>query len=143
MRPEQIVFAVAPRGEGFDVLLGVPPPAWEYMKDGHTHTFDLTKLGLTIRIIMYGGPDQSTVRRWIDEHNRSIGIVGVQERGDEDFAIGPAVVTPEERARIKTETRDACIDAARLAIAGHENDYGSHPIETLETIVAAIRARTP
>ena len=89
MRPEQIVFAVSPRGEGFDVLLGVPTAAWDYMQDGHTHTFDLTKLGLPIRIIMYGGPDQPTVRRWIDEHNRSIGVVGTQERGDEDFSIGP------------------------------------------------------
>ena len=90
MRPEQVVFAVSPREGGMDVLLGVPTAAWEYMKDGKTHTFDLTKLGLPIRILMYGGLDQGTVRRWIDEHNRSLGIVGTRERLNDDFSIeGP------------------------------------------------------
>ena len=89
MSPEQVVFAVSPRGDGCDVLLGVPTAAWDHMKDGRTHTFDLTKLGLSIRIIMFGGKDQAQVRRWIDEHNRSLGIVATRERTDEDFSIGP------------------------------------------------------
>ena len=86
---EKVVFAVSPRGEGFDVLLGVALAAWEYMKDGHTHTFDLTKLGLPIRILLYGGPDQRTVRAAIDEHNKSLGLSAVQDRTSEDFSIPP------------------------------------------------------
>jgi len=89
MRPEQVVFAVSPREDGFDVLLGVSTPAWEYMKDGRTHTFDLTKLGLQIRIVLYGGPDQATVRMAIDEHNKRLGVTTVQDRSGEDFSVGP------------------------------------------------------
>ena len=94
MRPDQkVVFGVSPRGgvdddDGtFDVLLGVPLAAWEYMKDGKTHTFDLTKLGLPIRILLYGGPDQATVRAVVDEHNKSLGVTEVQDRRGEDFSI--------------------------------------------------------
>lgn len=88
MRPEQVVFAVSSRDGGVDVLLGVPTAAWEYMKDGKTHTFDLTKLGLPIRILLYGGPDQVTVRTAIDAHNKALGVT-VQDRSDEDFSVGP------------------------------------------------------
>ena len=70
-----------------DVLLGVPTAAWEYMKDGQTHTLDLLKLGVPIRIILYGGPDHEAVRKVIDAHNRSLGIVGVRDLSREDFSI--------------------------------------------------------
>jgi len=91
MRSDQVMFAVSPRGDGqLDVLLGVPQAAWEYMKDGKTHTFDLTKVrALPIRIIMCGGRDQAQVRGWIDTHNRSLGVIGTQDRSKEDFSIGP------------------------------------------------------
>lgn len=94
MRPDQkVVFAVSPRDGvddddcSFDVLLGVPLAAWEYMKDGHTHTFDLTKLGLPIRILLYGGRDHTEVRAVIDAHNTRLGVSEVQDRRDEDFSI--------------------------------------------------------
>lgn len=87
---EKVMFAVAPRGDGgTDVLLGVPTSAWEYMKDGKTHTFDLTKLGLPIRIIMCGGRDQRQIRDWIDRHNKSLGIDVTENRMDDDFSIRP------------------------------------------------------
>lgn len=88
MKPHQVVFAISPRGDdGTDVLLGVPTAAWEYMQHGKTHTFDLTKLGLPIRIIMCGGADQSQIREWIDRHNRSLGIDVTENRTDQDFSI--------------------------------------------------------
>jgi len=95
MKPEQVVFAVSPSpGEkGADVILGIPLAAWEHMKDGKTHTFDLTKLGLPLRIILYGAPDQATARAWIDEHNKGLGVTEVQDRTAEDFSIFP----PDER----------------------------------------------
>jgi hypothetical protein len=87
---EKVLFAVSPRpDDGLDILLGVPTAAWEYMKDGQTHTFDLTKLGLSIRIIMYGGPDHAAIARWIAEHNQSLGVTETQDRRGEDFSIEP------------------------------------------------------
>lgn len=81
MKPEEkVVFAVSPRGHvddddgTFDVLLGVPLAAWEYMKDGKTHIFDLTKLGLPVRILLYGGPT-NTGLAW---NEREISWVGHQ-----------------------------------------------------------------
>jgi hypothetical protein len=84
---EKVLFALSPRPEGgADVVLGVPTAAWEYMKDGKTHTFDLTKLGLPIRIIMCGGADLETIGRWIEAHNARLGLA-TQDRRGEDFSI--------------------------------------------------------
>jgi len=86
-KEQKVVFAVSPRGEaGADILLGVPLAAWEYMKDGHTHTFDLTKLGLPFRILLYGGPDQATVRAVIDAHNAAHDVT-VEDQTDRDFSV--------------------------------------------------------
>ena len=88
MRPEQVVFGVSPREDGtVDVLLGVSVAAWEFMKDGRTHTFDLTKLGLPVRILLYGGPDQAKVREVIDQHNAALGLTEVEDRQEDDFSL--------------------------------------------------------
>lgn len=88
MSEEKVIFAVAPRGEcDCDVLLGVSAAAWEYMKDGKTHTFDLTKLGLPIRIIMFGGSDQTTIRAQIDAHNQRLDAERTEDFSDTDFSI--------------------------------------------------------
>lgn len=84
---EKIVFAVSPTEQGTDILLGIPTAAWEYMKDGKTHTFDLTKLGLPIRLIVYGGPDQLTVLGYIEAHNKALGNT-IADMRDRDFGIG-------------------------------------------------------
>lgn len=87
---EKVLFAVSSReiddGATFDVLLGVPLAAWEYMKDGHTHTFDLTKLGLPFRILLYGGPDHAAVRAVIDVHNAKQGLI-TDDQTDRDFSV--------------------------------------------------------
>jgi hypothetical protein len=86
-REEQMVFAVSPHDDGqVDVLLGMPTAAWEYMKDGKTHTFDLTKLGLPIRLILYGAPDHATALGYIQKHNKSLGLETLDLR-DEDFSV--------------------------------------------------------
>lgn len=87
MDPTKVVFAVSPREEHVDVLLGVSADAWEYMKDGRTHTFDLTKLGLPLRLILYGGPDPETLKAAIEAHNAGLGMPTVDMTA-EDFGIG-------------------------------------------------------
>ena len=85
---EKVVFAVAPRADGgLDVLLGVSAASWEYMKDGKTHTFDLTKLGLPIRIMMFGSADHQKALDVIQAHNASIGVFETDDQRGRDFSI--------------------------------------------------------
>jgi hypothetical protein len=65
-KDQKVVFAISHEGTGDGiplVLLGVPRAAWVYMRDGKTHTFDLTKAGLPIKIMMFGGNDQGEIKR--------------------------------------------------------------------------------
>jgi hypothetical protein len=62
---QKVVFAVAYEGTGDGIpliILGVPRAAWVYMKDGKTHTFDLTKAGVPVKIMMFGGSDQAAIK---------------------------------------------------------------------------------
>lgn len=88
---EKIVFGISEDGTGDGVpllLLGVPVGAWEYMSDGKTHTFDLTKAGLPIKLILFGAADHSAAIGVIEEHNRSVGLPYLDERRS-DFSIQP------------------------------------------------------
>lgn len=51
---EKIVFALSPSDVGPILTLGIPKAAWEYMKDGKTHTFDLTSLGIPVKLMLFG-----------------------------------------------------------------------------------------
>src|SRR4051794_3763727 len=80
---EKLVFGFAPPADATKpatLLLGVPRAAWEYMKDGKTHTLDLTKIGLPIQLILYGADSHDTALRVIQEHNRRQGIPYLDER---------------------------------------------------------------
>lgn len=70
MKPEQIVFAISPEGQGDGVpvlLLGVPTAAWEYIRDGKTNTFDLTKVGVPIKLVIFGGADNAAVMKALND----------------------------------------------------------------------------
>jgi hypothetical protein len=43
------------------LILGVPAGAWEHMKDANTHTFDLRKIGIPLKLVMFGGPTYDEV----------------------------------------------------------------------------------
>lgn len=87
MTPEEnIVFAVSPREGGADLILGISRAAWEYMRQGQTHTMDLTKLGLPIRLIVFGGADHAEIRAAIDAHNAHLGLE-TEDQTDRNFGI--------------------------------------------------------
>lgn len=90
----KIVFALVPPDERGTVmlLLGVPEAAWEYMKDGKTHTFDMTALGLPLQLMLYGAKDHDAAKQVIDDYNATRGIAALDARR-EDFSIK----TSEER----------------------------------------------
>lgn len=68
MRPEDQRVTVA-IGEPLDgvqqvptVILGMPQGAWDFMADGLTHTFDLTKVGVPVQVIIFRGKDGLDVK---------------------------------------------------------------------------------
>lgn len=88
---EKMVFGVSPEGQGDGVplvLLGIPAGAWEYMREGKTHTFDLTKVGLPIKIMLYGAADHAAAMKLIEGHLTDKGMPYVDARR-EDFSIKP------------------------------------------------------
>jgi hypothetical protein len=88
---EKIVFAVSPSGQGDGVpvmLLGIPKGAWQYMRNGKTHTFDLTSAGIPVKLVLFGGRDHAEVMRTVDEAMKISNTPYLDKRRD-DFAIKP------------------------------------------------------
>lgn len=86
---QKMAFAVAPDGTGDGIpliLMGIPTGAWEYMKDGHTHTFDLTKAGIPAKFILFGGKDHDEVMKMMTTDLAKLGIV-VDDQRRKDFSI--------------------------------------------------------
>lgn len=82
-----IVFGLSVDDEGTPfLLLGVPKDAWEYMKDGKTFTFDLTKANLNLKLMIFGADDRASAARVIEDHNKSVGVETMDFR-DRDFSI--------------------------------------------------------
>ena len=91
----QVVFGVSPkRPDGVRVLLlGVTTEAWNYMKDGKSHTFDFNKAGIPWQVVMYGAPDHAAAKKMIEGFiaDRGEGYLDLRR---EDFKIENA--SPEE-----------------------------------------------
>ena len=88
---EKVVFAVSPDGQEDGVpllLVGVSEAAWEYMKDGKTHHFDLTLIGLPIKLMLFGAKDRAAVIETIETANNNRGVASLHLR-DRDFGIKP------------------------------------------------------
>ncbi len=86
---EKIIFAISQDHENQTllVMLGIPTAAWEYMKDGKTHTFDLQKAGLPVRLVLFGGRDLESIMKILKEDLQKQGIKVNDQRG-KDFSIG-------------------------------------------------------
>lgn len=87
----KIVFGVSgPDARGtVTLLVGVPEAAWDYMKDGKTHHFDLTRTGLPIQLMLYGAKDHDAAMK-VMEDAMAIRGVPYDDRRREDFSIQPA-----------------------------------------------------
>ena len=79
-KDQKCVFAITEDKQ--TVLLGIPIAAWEYMKDGKTHTFDLTSLGIPVKIILFGGLDQASIRAVLNPTPDCLDVTGL------DFGFG-------------------------------------------------------
>lgn len=86
---ERVVFAIAPQGQGDGVpvvMLGIPKGAWEYMKEGKTHTFDLTKAGVPVKLVVFGGATHAEALEVIEQGARDANRPLLDRRRD-DFSI--------------------------------------------------------
>src|SRR5579885_1315247 len=94
----KVVFAVSLQGQGDGipvVLLGIPARAWEHMKDGNTHTFDLTRAGVPVKLILYGARTHRDAMAVIETHSSLRGEPLLDAR-DRDFSIHPKKNQTEE-----------------------------------------------
>jgi hypothetical protein len=88
---EKLVFAISPEGQGDGVpllIVGLPAGAWEYMRDGKTHHFDLTKLGLPVKMIFFGAENHDAAMKALQEGMKARGEAYLDER-QRDFSIEP------------------------------------------------------
>jgi hypothetical protein len=88
---DKIVFALSPAGDGDGapmLLLGIPAGAWEHMKDGKTHTFDLTNIGIPLKLVLYGAANHTAAMQMIEAHLDQTGET-LLKMFDKDFAIKP------------------------------------------------------
>jgi hypothetical protein len=64
-KPDQkMLFALSPGSaetDGIETLtLLIPQAAWDYMRNGMCHEFDLTKIGVPLRMVLAGTPTHKT-----------------------------------------------------------------------------------
>lgn len=88
---QKLVFAIAPQGQGDGVpilMVGVPRAAWLYMKDGKTHHFDLSKIGVPIKFMFFGCKDHADGMKMLEEAIASRGQAYLNKL-NEDFSIQP------------------------------------------------------
>ncbi|MGH8596001.1 MAG: hypothetical protein ACREXT_05020 [Gammaproteobacteria bacterium] len=86
---DKMVFAVSMDGDEPMLLLGIPQAAWEYMRGGKTHHFDLTKVGVPIKLLVFGCKDRAEAVAHIETHNRKQGLSTLYQPG-KDFGIDGA-----------------------------------------------------
>lgn len=88
---EKMVFAVSYEGQGDGVpvvVLGIPRAAWRYMRDGKTHNFDLTKAGVPVKLMIFGGKDHADVMKTLDDAAKLSGSA-YEDARQKDFDIHP------------------------------------------------------
>jgi len=85
---EKCVFCIANSAVGPVLTIGVPQAAWEYMKDGKTHNFDLTSIGFPIKLILFGAESHDAAMRTLEQAAKQQGVAILDERR-RDFDIKP------------------------------------------------------
>lgn len=86
---QKIVFAISPQGQGDGMpllLVGVPRDAWIHMKDGRTHHFDLSSIGVPIKMMLFGAKNHDEAMQVM---NQAIAASGYLDERRTDFSIKP------------------------------------------------------
>lgn len=94
------VFGVSYEGQVGDpdripvVVIGIPAGAWAYMADGKTHSFDLSRVGVPVKLMLFGTATRASAMDMITEANAMNGKNTI-DATDQDFAMKPIEDQPE------------------------------------------------
>lgn len=91
---QKIVFAAGAGEAGPMILMGIPAGAWDYMKDGRVHHFDLGPVGIPVRLMLFGGASHDACMALLQQALARSGSAYLDLRR-EDFGIRPPA--PEGR----------------------------------------------
>lgn len=83
---EKIVFALSSSRIGPILTLGIPTAAWEYMKDGKTHHFDLTAIGIPVKLMLFGAESHDAAMKVLEKAAADNGVPLLDGR-QQDFGI--------------------------------------------------------
>lgn len=86
VRENQILFALMNADEGPILTLGIPKAAWNYMRNGKTHTFDLRNIGFPVRLMLFGAETHDAALKEIERAAAEKGVPLLDERR-KDFSI--------------------------------------------------------
>lgn len=89
MKPidEKVVFMVSVTEDGVPlVIFGIPRPAFERMADGKTSTFDLTSVGVPVRMSCFGGESYEDCMKTLEAAAAASGTI-IDKRENKDFGI--------------------------------------------------------
>ncbi len=83
------LFALIPDAQGDGVplvIIGIPAGAWENLRQEKTSTFDLTKIGVPVKIALFGAATHDQAMQLLDGRMKQEGIAYLDER-ETDFSI--------------------------------------------------------
>lgn len=121
---QKLVFAISPTGQGDGVpllLVGVPRDAWLYMKDGRTHHFDLSSVGIPIKLMMFGAKNHDEAMKVMQQAIASSGDAYLDER-QKDFSIKP---------KEACSTCALCMGPIVLSCGNRESEFYQKPVHPL------------
>jgi len=86
---QRLVFAYSPNGTGDGVplvVIGLPAGAWEHMRDGNTTHVDMSKFGVNLKLVLFGGESHDAVMKVLEQATFARGDAILDER-QKDFGI--------------------------------------------------------
>lgn len=137
---EKCVFAISPRGQGDGVpllIIGIPAGGWDYMKDGKTHNFDLTKIGVPIKMVLFGAENHDAAMKVLSDGCAERGEAYLDER-QADFSIEPVKPSPPD-GKI-TRDPDYPVEYANLMAAFNRCADGSDTLTVLNASLQMLSA---
>lgn len=87
-RPNNLVFCLGHGNPDLPptLLLGITEAAWDYLKQGGVNHFDLSSMGLELRVVVFGGKDQEEVYEALRIAAKSAGGELLDQR-DKDHGV--------------------------------------------------------
>ncbi len=87
-RDSKVVFGISWTPDAPVVILGIPQKAFEAMMGGTTQTFDLTKVGLPLQIVMFADETYDGAKKVLEGSFAKAGVPVLDETR-RDFSITP------------------------------------------------------